>query len=121
MSRKSDHGHGSVQSYTLGFLLSLALTLSAYFAVVDHWFAGWILVSAIILLALTQFFVQVELFLHIGNELKPRWNAMALIFMILTVATIVLGSIWIMSNLNYNMMTSQQMDSYMRAQSKKGF
>jgi cytochrome o ubiquinol oxidase operon protein cyoD len=119
--QKQHSAHGSVRSYTLGFALSLLLTLAAYFSVVEHWLSGWALVTAIILLALTQFYVQVELFLHIGNERKPRWNMMALLFMIVTVATIVLGSIWIMANLNYNMMSSDQMDSYMLKQSKKGF
>ena len=118
---KHSHTHGSVQSYLIGFVLSILLTLGAYFAVVEHWFAGWALVSVIILLALTQFFVQVELFLHIGNERKPRWNMMAFVFMIVTVATIVLGSLWIMANLNYNMMSPDQIDSYMMKQSKKGF
>ena len=46
---------------------------------------------------------------------------MAFVFMIVTVATIVLGSIWIMANLNYNMMSPEQVDTYMLKQSKKGF
>lgn len=113
--------HGPVRNYIVGFVLSLALTLGAYFAVVNRWFEGWALVTAIIVLAITQFYVQVELFLHIGNEKKPRWNMAAFLFMVVTVATIVLGSIWIMANLNYNMMSPEQVDSYMIKQSKKGF
>ena len=118
---KNTHAHGSVQGYILGFGRSVLLTLAAYFAVTEGWFNGWALVTVVILLALTQFFVQVELFLHIGNERKPRWNLMAFVFMIVTVATIVLGSIWIMANLNYNMMSPEQVDTYMLKQSKKGF
>jgi cytochrome o ubiquinol oxidase operon protein cyoD len=113
--------HGSVQSYILGYVLSLALTLVAYFSVVNRWFDGWSLVTVIIVLALTQFVVQVDLFLHIGNERKPKWNMMAFVFMIFTVATIVIGSLWIMNNLNYNMMSQHEMDEYMLKQSKKGF
>ena len=106
----------------LGFALSLILTLFAYGMVVYNLLLGPALIAAIILLALTQFFVQVTLFLHVGEEKKPRWNLSAFMFMLLMVGILVLGSLWIMANLNYNMMmTPQQMDDYMRIQNNKGF
>jgi cytochrome o ubiquinol oxidase operon protein cyoD len=111
----------SVATYTIGFVLSIALTLVAYFSVVNQWLAGAVLVGVLITLALSQFFVQAILFLHVGDEAKPKWNQTSFLFMILVVVTIVIGSLWIMNNLNYNMMSSEQMDTYMKAQSKKGF
>lgn len=88
-------------SYIVGFLLSVGLTLFAYFAVVNDWF-GENTLGIIMLLALTQFAVQAVFFLHMGKTSKPTWSDIALYFMILVVVTIVMGSMWIMSNLDYH-------------------
>lgn len=114
-----DAGHGSYVSYTIGFLLSIALTLAAYFLVVDKLLAGSALVAAIMGLAVAQLFVQLVFFLHLGRESKPRWNLMVFGFAVLVVAIVVLGSIWIMENLDYNMMP-EEMEQHMLDQTKKG-
>ncbi|MBI5357745.1 cytochrome o ubiquinol oxidase subunit IV [Candidatus Saccharibacteria bacterium] len=88
-------------SYVVGFLLSIALTFIAYFAVVNDWFDENTL-GIIMLLALAQFSVQVVFFLHMGKTSKPTWSDVALYFMIMVVVTIILGSMWIMSNLDYH-------------------
>lgn len=121
MEKQNHTIHASVTTYTIGFVLSLILTLAAYFAVDSQWLTGWQLVGAVIALALTQFFVQTVLFLHVGDETRPRWNMTSFLFMIIIVGTVVIGSLWIMANLNYNMMSPEQMDSYMRAEAQKGF
>jgi len=112
----------SVMTYVLGFALSLVLTVLAYAIIVNNLLLGPIAIAAILVLAITQFYVQVTLFLHVGQENKPRWNLSAFLFMLLVVFIVVGGSIWIMNNLNYNMMMSpEQMDDYMRIQNNKGF
>ena len=58
-------------------------------------------VSVLIVLAVAQLFVQLILFLHLGEERKPRWNLTALIFALLVVAILVGGTIWIMNNLRH--------------------
>ena len=114
--------HVSMTPYVAGFVLSVILTLAAYFLVVYKLLDGWELVVAIIALALTQFFVQVTLFLHVGDEPKPRWNLSAFLFMLLVVVIVVFGSLWIMNNLNYNMMMSpDEMETYMLQRNEKGF
>lgn len=111
-----------VVSYIVGFVLSVVLTLLAYFAVTQHWLEGSGLVGLIMGLAAVQFIVQVVFFLHLGGETKPRWRLSAFLFMLLVLVIIVGGSLWIMENLNYNMMmTPEQMDEYMLKQSNKGF
>lgn len=70
------------------------------------------LIGATAILALAQFFAQLYYFLHLGRETKPRWKLLVLCFMILVVLIIVVGSIWIMYNLNYRM-SPQQMNTYM--------
>lgn len=112
----------SMKSYVTGFVLSVAVTLLAYAAVVNHWFAGILLVAVIMGLAVIQLVVQLVFFLHLGRESKPRWNLITFSFMLLVLIIIVGGSLWIMANLNYNMMmTPEQMDEYMLKQSNKGF
>lgn len=96
--------YGSLQSYLIGFVLSILLTLAAYFLVVRHLFSGYILDIAVGLLGIAQAVVQLMLFLHMAKEPKPRWNLIVFAFMLMVLVIIVFGSIWIMNNLNYNLM-----------------
>ena len=100
------------KSYLIGFILSIVLTLAAYFAVIAHVLSNGALIVAIIVLAVVQLMVQLFYFLHLGQESNPRWN---LVFFISTagiVLLVVVGSLWIMNHLNYNM-TPDQMNVYM--------
>lgn len=101
----------SFRSYITGFVLSLILTICAFFSVTNHWWSGKALVTVIIGLAVTQVFVQLFFFLHLGHETKPRWKLGVFLLMILVLGIIVIGSLWIMQNLNYNM-TPQDMTDY---------
>lgn len=92
---------GSEKSYITGFLLSLGLTLVAFFAVTEKIAEGWGLVLLLSGLAVTQLLVQLVYFLHIGQEEKPRWNLHSLLFASMVVVIIVFGSLWIMRNLMY--------------------
>ncbi len=95
-------GHGTPKSYTVGFGLSIILTLAAYILVIKDVFSGWALVSALAALAITQLLVQLLFFLHLGRESKPRWNLQVLLFAVGVVIIVVFGSLWIMKNLEYN-------------------
>lgn len=99
MSRKTDKG---LKAYVVGFVLSIVLTVTAYVMVVQESFSYRWLIAAIIGLAIIQFVVQVVFFLHIGREGRPRFNLLTLFFMVLVVLILVLGSLWIMANLNYH-------------------
>jgi cytochrome o ubiquinol oxidase operon protein cyoD len=102
MSQRPETGHGSFQSYTVGFVSSLILTGAAYLMVVNHLFGGWTLIFAIMALAIAQLLVQLLFFLHMGRESRPRWNQAVFLFMLLVVFILVAGSLWIMNNLNYH-------------------
>lgn len=114
-------GHGSLQSYVTGFVFSLLLTAIPYLIVVRDWLDGNALVAVLLGFALLQLMVQLVFFLHIGSETKPRWKLVALLFSILVVMIVVIGSIWIMYNLDYNMMTPTDTNEYMLDQKDKGF
>ena len=100
--------HGSLQTYVLGFILSILLTFAAYYLVVGHFLTGWVLDYAIVSLTVVQILVQLLFFLHLGNEPKPYWNLLVFSFMVLVVAIIVLGSLWIMYDLDYRTMASMK-------------
>jgi cytochrome o ubiquinol oxidase operon protein cyoD len=113
--------HATVQSYVIGYVLSLGLTLTAYFLVYDHTLSYpgaapyVLLVPLLIALALGQFIVQLLFFFHLGRETKPRWKLVVFFMMIGIVCILVFGSLWIMSNLNYHM-TTTQINNYMNQQ-----
>ena len=112
----------TISSYVIGFALSVVLTLTAYVLVVQHLLTGKALMAAIVGLAIVQLIVQLFFFLHLHRESKPRWNLVVFMFMLLILLIVVIGSLWIMHNLDYNMMMQpEQMDSYMREQADKGF
>lgn len=98
------------KAYVTGFLLSLIFTLIAWGIVNRHVTNGHHLYSHLFInilvlsLAILQLVVQLIFFLHLGREKKPRWNLQALLAAVGIIIILVVGSIWIMDNLNYSMM-----------------
>ena len=92
---------GTYGSYSLGFGLSVLLTVAAYVLVTHHVLAGWQLIGAVTLLAALQLLTQLWFFLHLGRGSKSKWNLVIFLFMLMVVGILVLGSLWIMYNLNY--------------------
>jgi cytochrome o ubiquinol oxidase operon protein cyoD len=105
----------SLRMYVTGFVLSISLTLAAYLLAIHHSWSPWVLTGSLLALALGQFAVQLFYFLHIGQETKPRWKGLLLLMMIVIVIIVLIGSIWVMYNLNYRM-TPQQMRQYLQSQ-----
>lgn len=114
-----DTERGTFKSYAIGFVLSVILTVAAYLAATHHVLSGKALMAGLLVLAIVQFIVQLFFFLHIGRETKPRWRLLVLFMMIVVVLIVVLGSIWIMYNLNQRM-TPTQMNQYMQNQADGG-
>ncbi|SDS37948.1 cytochrome o ubiquinol oxidase subunit IV [Bradyrhizobium canariense] len=106
---ESEGGIGPrILGYLIGLGLALLLTATSFFI------AGTDLVwqpsipVAIIVLAIAQMGVHVVFFLHITTGPDNTNNVMALAFGILIVVLVIGGSLWIMSNLNHNMMPMDQ-------------
>lgn len=94
----------TIKSYITGLLLSLMLTFIAFALVYTHHFSSDVILLAVVGLALLQLFVQVICFLRLTLLPEGQGNSLAFIFTILIVLVVVFGSLWIMYNLNYNMM-----------------
>ncbi len=105
---------GSYDAYIAGFGQSLFLTLAAYYLATHHLLVGRALIIAIVCLGVLQLLVQLIFFLHLGAEGKPRWNLLAFQFMLMVVLILVGGSLWIMHNLDYQMMSPHNLDTQIK-------
>ena len=94
----------SFKPVVVGFLLSIILTLAAYYVVIYPPLNKGVLTGAVVGMGLLQVLFQFVFFLHLGLEAKPRWNLLIFLFMLLLVVVLVGGSLWIMHNLDYHMM-----------------
>jgi cytochrome o ubiquinol oxidase operon protein cyoD len=98
-----------VLGYLVGLGLAVLLTATSFFV------AGTDLVwqpsipVAIIVLAIAQMGVHLVFFLHITTGADNTNNVMALAFGLLIVFLVIGGSLWIMANLNHNMMPMDQL------------
>lgn len=96
--------HGTWKSYILGFVLSVLFTVTTYLVVVKHLFTSDIVLTTITVLAIAQAVVQLILFLHLGDEAKPRSKLFMFLLMILILVIVVVGSLWIMFDLDVRTM-----------------
>ena len=112
-----NHGHSNAKyrAYIIGFVLSMITTVLAYILVVNNVLPKEILIYAVMGIAVVQLVIQLVFFLHLGQG--GRWKLVTFIFAVLIVLIVVVGSIWIMHNLDYNMMkmSPDQMTEYMKA------
>jgi cytochrome o ubiquinol oxidase operon protein cyoD len=94
--------------YLVGLGLAVLLTATSFFL------AGTDLVwqpsipVALIVLAIAQMGVHLVFFLHITTGPDNANNVLALAFGLLIVFLVIAGSLWIMANLNHNMMPMDQ-------------
>lgn len=110
-------GAGRVfRAYLIGYALSLALTLIAFVLTILHVFSYDSALSVLVILALIQFGIQAQCFLHLG-ESSSREKLVIFAGACLVILILVSGSLWIMFTLNGRMMPDeQQMEQYMNDQ-----
>jgi cytochrome o ubiquinol oxidase subunit IV len=100
---EEDIGKG-IRGYLIGLALATLLTVCS-FAVVHAKFVWAPAVPvAVIVFAIAQMGVHLVFFLHITTGPDNINNVMALAFGVLFVVLLIGGSVWIMSNMNSNMM-----------------
>jgi cytochrome o ubiquinol oxidase operon protein cyoD len=100
----SGAGHGSVQSYVIGFALSVILTAVPFALVMSGSVSASIAVPVSIGLGIVQIAVHLIYFLHMNGSSSQSWNMAAFVFTIIIVAILVVGSLWVMYHMNANMM-----------------
>jgi cytochrome o ubiquinol oxidase operon protein cyoD len=91
-------------SYTAGLVLAILLTITSFVVAQTNllWPPG--ISVGLIVLAFAQIGVHLVFFLHLGSGPESTNNILALAFGMLAVFLVITGSIWIIANLNWNMM-----------------
>lgn len=100
--------HGTYRSYAIGFIASLLLTFTSFALVHYQLISGHTLIIILIALALVQAFFQLRYFLHLGEEPKPRWETHIFFLMALLLIIIVIGSLWVMHDLEVRTMPNME-------------
>jgi cytochrome o ubiquinol oxidase subunit IV len=99
----SKQEHGTTRSYIIGFLLSLVFTVVPYYMVVNKTVSASTLLATILGFAVLQMAIQIFFFLHLGRGPKPMYNVVFFGSTVGIILVVVVGSMWIMNHLNYNM------------------
>ncbi|MBV9560918.1 MAG: cytochrome o ubiquinol oxidase subunit IV [Bradyrhizobium sp.] len=99
--------------YLTGLGLAVILTATSFFVASTDLVWEPSIPVAIIVLAIAQMGVHLVFFLHITTGPDNTNNVLALAFGLLIVFLVIAGSLWIMANLNHNMLP---MDQIMRMQ-----
>jgi len=97
-------GHASVKGYVIGFILAVILTVIPFKVVMDGTMDKGTILRIILGMAVVQIVVHLKYFLHLDSSSEQRGNVIALLFTALILVIVVAGSLWIMHNLNTNMM-----------------
>ena len=90
--------------YTIGLVLAVGLTATSFWVANTDLLWGPGVALGLVVLAVAQMGIHLVFFLHITTGPDNTNNVLALAFGILTVILVVVGSLWIMADLNGNMM-----------------
>jgi cytochrome o ubiquinol oxidase operon protein cyoD len=100
---RSEITHGLL-GYSIGLVLAVGLTVTSFVVAGTNLVWTPSIPIALFVLAIAQIGVHLVFFLHITTGPDNTNNVMALAFGVLIVFLVIGGSLWIMSQLNGNMM-----------------
>lgn len=106
-------GHGSWHGYLVGYAAAGILTASAFLMATSTSMTPSSIVAGLCVLAIAQMLVHLVFFLHVNTAPEQRTNIMALGLTMIIICMVVIGSLWITTHLNENMMP---MDKLMQMQ-----
>ncbi|GGB66245.1 cytochrome o ubiquinol oxidase subunit IV [Blastomonas aquatica] len=112
-----DHHHGieiphaSMRDYVTGFVLSVILTAIPFALVMTGALPAQVTAVVIMGFAVVQIIVHMVYFLHMSPKAEGGWTLTSLIFTLIVVVIMLSGSVWVMSNLNANMMPQAHLES----------
>jgi cytochrome o ubiquinol oxidase operon protein cyoD len=97
-----------ILGYLTGLGLAILLTATSFFVAGTNLVWEPSIPVALVVLAIAQMGVHLVFFLHITTGPDNTNNVLALAFGVLIVVLLMGGSLWIMVNLNHNMMPMDQ-------------
>ena len=105
------HDHGTMSQLMIGFALAAILTIIPFYLVMaEVEMARSTLVGIIMGLGAVQIIVHLVYFLHLKRSSEEGWNFFAAIFAVVILVIVLAGSLWVMHNMNENMMPMHEME-----------
>ncbi|WP_417743798.1 cytochrome o ubiquinol oxidase subunit IV [Salipiger sp.] len=105
------HDHGTMGQLMIGFALAAILTIIPFYLVMaEVEMARSTLVGIIMGLGAVQIIVHLVYFLHLKRSSEEGWNFFAAIFAVVILVIVLAGSLWVMHNMNENMMPMHEME-----------
>jgi cytochrome o ubiquinol oxidase operon protein cyoD len=103
--------HGTKQSYMIGFILSVILTAIPFWLVMGEVITDKTVTTLILVaFAAVQVVVHMVYFLHMNTKSEGGWTFMSMVFTLIIVMITLVGSLWVMYNMNINMMPTMTME-----------
>ena len=118
---ESHGGHGTFGSLMTGFAMAVILTVLPFGLVMgDTGLSREVLIGLIMGMGGLQIIVHLVYFLHVNKNVEQGWTLVATIFSVIILVIVLIGSLWVMHNMNQNMMPMPDMDEMMSLQSQQG-
>ncbi|OJF96389.1 cytochrome o ubiquinol oxidase subunit IV [Pararhizobium antarcticum] len=105
--------HGSYRSYFTGFVLAVILTVLPFAIVMTGGFESRVITAlTVIVFAVAQVLVHMVYFLHMNSRSDEGWTLLSMIFTVIVVVIMISGSLWVMYNMNTNMMPQMEHENF---------
>ncbi|MFS4436579.1 cytochrome o ubiquinol oxidase subunit IV [Paracoccaceae bacterium GXU_MW_L88] len=97
--------HGTKRDYITGFILAAILTIIPFALVMSGGVVSPRTTAIIVLIcAILQMGVHLVYFLHMSPKVESGWSVVSIAFTLILVIIVVAGTIWVMFNMDANMM-----------------
>lgn len=96
--------HSTFSGYLIGFVLSVILTAIPFAVVMGGFLERTPTVILITVCAVAQILVHMVFFLHLNAKIEAGWTLLSTIFTIVFLCITIAGTLWVMYNMNVNMM-----------------
>ncbi|XBC42191.1 MAG: cytochrome C oxidase subunit IV family protein [Buchnera aphidicola (Meitanaphis elongallis)] len=88
--------------YILNLIILTTLTILPFVVVIQKIYSKKIISFIVVLCLIIQVCIHIRLFLHLNVSDNYKWNVVSMLFSFSVILTILLGSYWVMNNLNHN-------------------
>ncbi|WP_339109148.1 cytochrome o ubiquinol oxidase subunit IV [Thioclava sp. GXIMD4216] len=124
MAEHSSHSHGTMGQLMIGFVLAVILSIIPFYLVMaDVEMSRTTIIGIIMGLGAVQIIVHLVYFLHVNRSVEEGWTLAASVLAIIILCIVLAGSLWVMHNMNENMMpmpSQEQMLEMMNLQNQQG-
>ena len=100
---------GGIWSYVIGLAVASLLTVVSFLVARTTLVWEPSIPVALVVLAVAQMGIHLVFFIHITTGADNVNNVMALAFGVVIVLLVMVGSLWIMANMNHNMLPMDQL------------